>query len=264
MKMTMRYPGGLKKAVTFSYDDGVKADERLIGIMVKYGIRGTFNLNGCKYVDEDRKMLELAQKIYLPNGMEIACHGFRHPFYSDISEEDSEEDIRADKETMKKCFGLDVRGFAYPYNSFNDTTIALLKKHGFVYSRTCFATADFGLPEEPLFLKPTCHHADEGVEEMIDKFFAEKTDEPRMFYLWGHSYEFDDNDNWDYIENICKKIGGRDGIWYATNIEIIDYLNAFRALTVTDNGIINDSDKKIWACADGKEIVIEPHSSYGF
>ena len=178
--------------------------------------------------------------------------------------EDSEKDILADKETMKTSFGIDVRGFAYPYNSFNDTMIALLKKHGFVYSRTCFATADFGLPEEPLFLKPTCHHADEGVEEMIDKFFAEKTDEPRMFYLWGHSYEFDDNDNWDYIENICKKIGGRDGIWYATNIETIDYLNAFRALTISDNGIINDSDKKIWACADGKEIVIEPHSSYGF
>ena len=108
MKMTMRYPGGLKKAVTFSYDDGVKADESLIGIMVKYGIRGTFNLNGCKYVDEDRKMLELAQKISLPNGMEIACHGFRHPFYEDLNEEVEEENINNGYISLKKVFAIEI------------------------------------------------------------------------------------------------------------------------------------------------------------
>ena len=36
----MRYPDGKAKAVTFSYDDGVKADIRLAGIFDKYVIFG--------------------------------------------------------------------------------------------------------------------------------------------------------------------------------------------------------------------------------
>ena len=41
----MRFPGGKLKALTFSYDDGVEQDVRLIEIFKKYGLRGTFNLN---------------------------------------------------------------------------------------------------------------------------------------------------------------------------------------------------------------------------
>ena len=40
----MRYPEGKAKAVTFSYDDGVKQDERLAKIFDKYGMKATFNL----------------------------------------------------------------------------------------------------------------------------------------------------------------------------------------------------------------------------
>ena len=41
----MRFPEGRLKAVTFSYDDGVRQDERLIEIFDKYGVKGTFNIN---------------------------------------------------------------------------------------------------------------------------------------------------------------------------------------------------------------------------
>ena len=32
----LRYPGGAAKAVTFSYDDGVRQDRRLAGIFAKF------------------------------------------------------------------------------------------------------------------------------------------------------------------------------------------------------------------------------------
>ena len=41
----MRYPLGKTKAVTLSYDDGTRHDIKLIDIMTKYGIKGTFNIN---------------------------------------------------------------------------------------------------------------------------------------------------------------------------------------------------------------------------
>ena len=48
----MRFPDGKSKALTFSYDDGVKADKRLMAVFDKYGLKATFNLNsrlfGCE------------------------------------------------------------------------------------------------------------------------------------------------------------------------------------------------------------------------
>ena len=41
----MRFPGGRDKALTFSYDDGVKGDIHLLELFKKYGVKGTFNLN---------------------------------------------------------------------------------------------------------------------------------------------------------------------------------------------------------------------------
>ena len=41
------FPGGRTKALTFSYDDGVIADRRLIEIFRENGLKGTFNLNGA-------------------------------------------------------------------------------------------------------------------------------------------------------------------------------------------------------------------------
>ena len=42
------YPGGKKRVVTFSYDDGHKNDEKLIDLFNCYGIKATFHLNGQK------------------------------------------------------------------------------------------------------------------------------------------------------------------------------------------------------------------------
>ena len=69
----------------------------------------------------------------------------------------------------------------------------------------------------------------------LAKKFVENTinKEPMLFYLWGHSFEFDEDDNWNVIENFCELIGNRDDIWYATNIEIYDYVQAYRRLVWT-------------------------------
>ncbi len=49
----MRFPGGRKKALTLSYDDGVEQDRRLMQIMDAHGLKGTFNLNSGEYAAEE-------------------------------------------------------------------------------------------------------------------------------------------------------------------------------------------------------------------
>ena len=45
MKIYLRFPGFLKKALTLSYDDGVDTDIKMIDILNRHGIKATFNLN---------------------------------------------------------------------------------------------------------------------------------------------------------------------------------------------------------------------------
>jgi hypothetical protein len=91
----------------------------------------------------------------------------------------------------------------------------------------------------------------------LAKDFVEKEgvkNRAQMFYLWGHSYEFDNNDNWEVIEEFAKYMGGRDDIWYATNIEVYDYVQAYNRLqTSYDNKIVkNPSAIDVWVEIDEK------------
>ena len=75
-----------------------------------------------------------------------------------------------------------------------------------------------------------------------------------MMYVWGHSYEFDRDDSWGLIEEFCEYIGGRDDIWYATNIEIVDYMNAAKNLRFSAKGdkVYNPSAITVCISVNGK------------
>ena len=78
-------------------------------------------------------------------------------------------------------------------------------------------------------------------------------------YVWGHSYEFDKDDNWQLMEDFCAMMGGREDIWYATNIEIVDYLEVFRRLRfAADNSFVhNPSAASAWLRVnDGEPVEI--------
>ena len=79
-----------------------------------------------------------------------------------------------------------------------------------------------------------------------------------MFYLWGHSYEFDRQDNWHIIEEFCEYMGKREDIWYATNIEIYDYFKAYSSLVVSfDCNIVhNPTSTDVWFMHDYKTYVV--------
>ena len=54
--------------------------------------------------------------------------------------------------------------------------------------------------------------------------------------LWGHSYEFEADGNWDVIERFAAYTGNRDEIWYATNLELYDYMTAYDRLLFSADG----------------------------
>ncbi|MCR5263963.1 MAG: polysaccharide deacetylase, partial [Clostridiales bacterium] len=75
----------------------------------------------------------------------------------------------------------------------------------------------------------------------------------------GHSYEFNNNDNWDVIERFCDKMGGRDDIWYATNGMIYDYVKAYEALDATLDGSVikNPTSIDVYFESDGVKYAVK-------
>lgn len=59
------------------------------------------------------------------------------------------------------------------------------------------------------------------------------------------------------MEEFCRYMGGRKDIWYATNIEIIDYMEAAGRLKFSgDNGMVyNPGAASVWLQIDDRAIV---------
>lgn len=261
--MYMKLKDGKSKVVTLSYDDGVVQDIRLIEIMNKHGLKGTFNINSGLYLPEPsqrekfygRLKLSEAKELYINSGHEVAVHGFTHLFLERVRTEEIFYEILEDRKSLEKEYAVIVRGMAYPFGTYDGEVVDCLKKCGIVYARTTKSTENFRFPDDWLQLHPTCHHKSSKLMELARHFVEDKArynSDNWLFYLWGHSYEFDNDDNWHVIEEFAEYVGGRSDIWYATNIEIYDYVMAYNNLHVSadQSMVYNPSHIDVWFVKD--------------
>ncbi|MBQ3151345.1 MAG: polysaccharide deacetylase family protein [Clostridia bacterium] len=272
----LRFPEGKERTVTFSYDDGCPQDLRFSDILSKYGLKGTFNICGDGLRGEKTIPKETMEEYFLSRGHEIAIHGYYHRAPGRVRPIESIRDVLDNRIEHERKFGRIIRGMAYPdsavsfFTDANDyeTVRDYLKKLEIAYARGGEYNDTFDLPTDWYNWKATAHHNDPKIFEKIEKFlnldFTKKTYvgslQSRLFYILGHSFEFDYDNNWDRIESICEKISGKDNIWYATNIEICDYVKAYNSLIFSADGSIvyNPTLYKIWFDINREHYVIEP------
>ncbi len=92
------------------------------------------------------------------------------------------------------------------------------------YARTVAVTHSFEPFEDMYQYKGTLyHHADwDMLFEMGRKFVELDCESPKVFYIWGHSYEFDIYpERWRLFEKFCEMISNRSDIFYGSNIEVL-------------------------------------------
>lgn len=235
------FPGGKRKAFTLSVDDAWPQDRQLVQLMNKYGIKGTFNINS-----DDRRFTDIPDPKEVYKGQEIAVHGLTHAYLDRVAPQTATYEIIKDRENLEKVFGGTVRGFAYPYTAFNHDTPQILQNCGIVYARTGDSTERFSMPSDWYRWHPTCNSQTEKLFEYCDRFL--NTDpifnQCYLFYIYAHGYEFDRVNNWERFEELFKILSARDDVWCATNIEICDYISAFKQLimSVDSNYIYNPTN----------------------
>ena len=263
MDLRMLFPLGKSRCFTVSYDDGRIFDARLLGLLGKYGIKGTFNLNSAFLGWENQYVLpDSLPELY--KDQEIASHTKTHIKMAGTDSGLLTGQVWNDRCCLEKLSKTIVTGFAYPFGVYDNKVIQLLKACGIQYARTVYSTHSFELPKDFLQWHPTCHHDDDDVFDLLEKFCGKDTDflkKSRLFYLWGHSYEFDEKNNWDRIEEIFARVHQcLDEIWFATNGQIYGYCKAYEMLIFSAEGtsVYNPSSQTVWFAIDEKTYSIEP------
>lgn len=270
----LRFPGGLEKCATFSYDDSDKTNIKLVEIFNKYNLKGTFNLNAGFFEDEaagdDRRYMKPSEVrgLFKDSPHEVAVHGHTHPFLDLLPDGVAAYEIIKDRECLEEIVQKPVVGMAYPNGpvtaekEYNIRIRQLLRQCGIRYARRTEKAEYFRLPEDWLNMPVTCHHNDPELMDLAHAFAERKVDRiPRLFYVWGHSFEFEIQNNWDVIKNLARYLTSFEDIWFATNIEIYDYVAAYKNLRFSANGklVYNPSATVVYIMKNQKTYEIKPN-----
>ena len=267
----MRFPEGRLRAVTLSYDDGPQSDVRFSDVITRYGLKCTFNMNGDRARGDAALSKETVEEIVFSRGHELALHGYHHAAPGRVRAPIGIKDVLDNRVEAEEKYGRIIRGMAYPDSGTNvlenGMTYERIKEYlndlDVAYARTTRSHGTFAVPNDFHAWCPTAHHNDPKLFEYIEKFLTHtytgwaniSSASPLLFYLWGHSYEFDRDGNWDRLEKIGETLGGHEDVWYATNMEIYRYTMAYRSLEYSLDGkmIYNPTLYKLYFVRDGGE-----------
>lgn len=224
------------KAITFSYDDGITQDIRLIDLLNKYGLKCTFNLNSellgrkgillCEgqRISHYKIHPEDVKNVY--EGHEVAVHTLTHPNLTQLSNDEIIHQVEQDRQNLSDLVGYEVVGMAYPCGGINndDRTAKIIQENtGVKYCRTITCSNNF-LPQDNLYrFNPSAYHLDfDNLMRLGQKFIDLDPQAPHIFYIWGHSYEMDCcPDYWIRLEEFFKLISNKSDIFYGTNKDVL-------------------------------------------
>jgi peptidoglycan/xylan/chitin deacetylase (PgdA/CDA1 family) len=263
-----QFPGGRRIAVTTSWDDGVVEDRRVVEAFNEWGLKGTFNLNSGKLGRTGEKLpivadkwahLDCSEVPALYAGHEVAIHTSTHPWLQRLDASQIATEVLEDRKALEDLVGYPVRGMAYPFGTYNNKVIEVLRALDIVYSRSVENGGTHFPPAEPLAWGATSHQFNTDpidVPARWEAFYGN----PRstgLFYIWGHAYEFNrPGHTWDDLPRVYKPLAGKPDVWYCTNIELFDYETARQRLAIAANrrSVFNPSALSVTLNVDGKLI----------
>ena len=266
IRIEMLFPEGKTKALILSFDDGSIADRKLVKLLNDYSLIGTFHLNSNKL--DSKGYLTKGEIKSLFNGHEVSVHSANHPGLAGMSKADIVYEVIEDRKELEKLTGIQVRGMAYPFGSYDPIVLDAITGLGIEYARTVNDSYNFSIPKDFLVWHPSIHqfrkayfkpNDPENDKKELSQFYNLvanflKSDTLSLFDVWGHSWENDGEGNrWTEMENFFKQVANNKSILYTTQIDLVDYMHAFEKLKYSvDKKIIkNLSSIDVYLKMDG-------------
>jgi peptidoglycan/xylan/chitin deacetylase (PgdA/CDA1 family) len=125
----------------------------------------------------------------LYKGHEVAVHTVTHPHLPKLDSTQIAMEVIEDRKALEELVGYPVRGMAYPFGTYNEKVIDVLRQTGIVYSRTTENSPCCFPPVEPLAWASTGHMFSKNpcpVNENFEKLYSNKN-YSGVFYIWGHT-----------------------------------------------------------------------------
>lgn len=270
------WPGGVPKCCTLSFDDGTVEDERITELLRAHGLRATFNLNAglmgqsdhleqVGYAVEHTKLpRERIAAVY--EGFELAVHGYTHAHLGRVPSAMAAYEIVRCKAELEEIVQAPVRGMAWPVR-FREPDAAHVRETaracGICYARTTRRSYScVGLPDDFLAWDAACSYLEPQLNDIVESFLTPvdlaSYAEPYLLFVWGHGYEATARNAWGTLERFFDRVAGQADVWYATNIEVYDYVQAVRSLVYSATGayLYNPSGQDVWMAIDHQPLCI--------
>ena len=195
------------KLFVFAIDDGTIFDEKVIAIFNKYGISATFNLNSGlqdyawykDWLEVRRLKFDEHKDIY--NGHEVASHSLTHPFLTSLSDDDVCREVKEDIDNLTNIFHREIKTFSFPFDGYDERTINIVKSLGITHIILPCIDDSFSYPVDTYHIKVTSWNIDDALDK-IKRFIEDEKAE--IFVYLSHSYDYEYNDSYDKLEEICK------------------------------------------------------------
>ena len=197
------------KYFIFSIDDGTIYDEKVIAILNRHGIKGTFNLNSglddFVWYDEGRPVcrLPLPRCVELYMGHEVASHSLTHPHMTMLDDDRIGYEAGVDKENLERIFGYPITTFAFPFEDFDERSIHRVAIIGFTAIRVSEIDASFRFPKDPYHIKITSLDLRDAGEKY--PAFLEDT-EAELFTFVSHGYDFEFGQTYGFLDSFCAMV----------------------------------------------------------
>ena len=128
-----------KIIVTTSWDDGRKQDLRILELLDKYNLKGTFYIcpNEIDVPELKGHMALSPDEIkQISKTQEIGAHTLSHPNLTKLPLNEVESEIKSSKQRLEGILGKEIDMFCYPSGQYNNRIISLVRQAGFKGART--------------------------------------------------------------------------------------------------------------------------------
>ena len=264
--ITRLYPNGKRKAFVLTYDDGVLQDVRLVLLLNKYGLKGTFNLNSLLMEREFEwhhekigpvRRLPTAIAAHLYEGHEVASHSCTHPDLSGMSREAIMYELGHDRYLLEQLTGQSVKGFGVPFDYYDGIAVDCVRELGFVYGRGSEETRSYAPVWDPYRQQAGMIHLSEGLTDFVDGFLC-ADEELAAWIIVGHCYDLDAENLWETTEEICKAVSEAEDVLSMTHLELVEYQQAMLKAEIRGDAVVNRSHRPLWFAINGEIVRVDP------
>ncbi|EMR74195.1 putative xylanase/chitin deacetylase [Thaumarchaeota archaeon SCGC AB-539-E09] len=240
--------------ITTSWDDGAYSDLELAYILKKYDIPSTFYL---PIKNSERSCLGSEEIRKISSQFDVGGHSLNHVNLTQIPMDEAKREILECKNALSEITGKEIKMFCYPFGAYNEGVVESVRQAKYLGARTDKLSKTgiddvFRLGTTVIALDVNRLHYVK--ETMLIKNFKMaqnllknvKTDQwidiaiasldyvvknGGVWHLRGHSWEIDENNDWEKLENICVYIKDiektHNNIMLLNNSELVTLYNNY-------------------------------------